>query len=127
MLGLLADLLLIGHDEDALQVIPLVALGLGTMAIFATMASQALVVVVIGRIVLVGVAACGALGMWLHYRANAAFQLEMDPSLAAFDLFWSTLRTKAPPAIAPGQMALLSLMALIALPSSHHAKKGLPS
>ena len=127
MVGLLADLLLIGHDEGALQLIPLVALSLGSIAMLANVLTEALVVVAIGRIILVGIAACGVLGMWFHYQANAAFQQEMDPSLVGFDLFWNTLRTKSPPAIAPGQMALLSMMALLALPSSVNANKGFPS
>ena len=52
----------------------------------------------------------GALGAVLHYRANMEFKLEMDPSLNGWALFSSVIQAKAPPALAPGNMALLGLL-----------------
>jgi hypothetical protein len=124
MLGLLSDLLLIGHDEDALQFIPLLALGLGSAALVLSLLTHSRAVINIGRVILILIAASGLVGLWLHYRANAGFQLEMDPSLAGFDLLWKTLRTKSPPAIAPGQMVLLSLMALLVIRPGKSSPKG---
>jgi hypothetical protein len=113
MIGLLTDLLLIGHDEDVLQFIPLIALALASTALIARLFSQARWFINVATVILILMAASGALGLWLHYRANAAFQQEMDPTLAGLELLWKTLRTKSPPAMAPGQMVLLSLLALI--------------
>ena len=55
----------------------------------------------------------GATGAILHYRANMEFQLEMDPTLGGMALLLKVLHAKAPPALAPGNMALLGLMGLI--------------
>jgi hypothetical protein len=54
----------------------------------------------------------GALGAVLHYRANMEFKLEMDPSLSGLALFSSVVQATAPPALAPGNMALLGLLGL---------------
>ena len=54
----------------------------------------------------------GATGTVLHYRANMEFKLEMDPSMSGLALFWSVVQAKAPPALAPGNMALLGLLGL---------------
>ena len=55
----------------------------------------------------------GATGTILHYRANMEFQLEMDPTMGGMALLLKVLHAKAPPALAPGNMALLGLMGLI--------------
>ncbi len=52
----------------------------------------------------------GASGSVLHFRANMEFKREMDPSLSGMALFSSVLQAKAPPALAPGNMALLGLL-----------------
>lgn len=124
MVGLMADLLLIGHDEDTMQFIPLIALGLATAVLVIRLFTEARWVISLGRVIMILVACCGLLGLWLHYRANAAFQQEMDPSLAGFDLLWKTLRTKSPPAVAPGQMVLLALLALTILGTPHTNEQG---
>lgn len=53
-----------------------------------------------------------AIGSVLHYQANMEFKLEMDPSMRGLELFSSVMRAKAPPALAPGTMALLGLLGL---------------
>ena len=55
----------------------------------------------------------GAIGSILHYRANMEFQLEMDPTLGGVALMFKVLHAKAPPALAPGNMALLGLLGLV--------------
>jgi len=57
----------------------------------------------------------GAVGAGLHYRANMEFQLEMDPSLGGFALVEKILHAKAPPSLAPGNMALVGLIGLVAV------------
>jgi hypothetical protein len=102
-----------GHDEDGWQMIPLVVL---TMAILASIAMLAIgdrARVAPGfRIAMLLLMLSGAMGSVLHYRANMEFKLEMDPSLGGLALFSSVITAKAPPALAPGNMALLGLLGL---------------
>ena len=56
--------------------------------------------------------ASGGLGVALHYRGNEAFELEMYPSRAGFELVRETL-TGATPVLAPGSMSLLGLVGLV--------------
>ena len=108
------ELLLIGHDEDRWQMIPLVVIALavlGSLAMIATRAS-AIGVTWMFRGAMALLIVSGATGAVLHYRANMEFKLEMDPSLGGAALFWSVLQAKAPPSLAPGNMALLGLLGL---------------
>jgi hypothetical protein len=57
----------------------------------------------------------GAIGGVMHYRANMEFQLEMDPSLGGVALMTKILHAKAPPSLAPGNMALVGLIGLVAV------------
>jgi hypothetical protein len=115
--GTATDLLLLGHYEDAWQVIPLVVAGLGALACVALVAGRsaplpAATLRLFQGIMLLLVAS-GVAGMVLHYRANMEFKLEMDPSLSGWALFSSVVRAKAPPALAPGTMVLLGLLGLV--------------
>jgi hypothetical protein len=56
-------------------------------------------------------AVSGVVGVVLHYRGNTAFELEMYPDLAGFELVQKTL-TGATPVLAPGSMTLLGLVGL---------------
>ena len=86
--GTATELLLISHDEDIWQMIPIVAIALAALA------------------------SIGLAGIVLHYRANMEFKLEMDPTLGGLALFWSVVRAKTPPALAPATLALLGLLGL---------------
>ena len=115
LVGTLTELLLIGHDEDPWQFIPIVILGLAiitTLGVVATRATTQAAVTRAFRGVMVLMILTGAMGSILHYRANMQFKLEMDPSLNGFALFSSVVRAQAPPALAPGNMALLGLLGL---------------
>ena len=54
----------------------------------------------------------GGAGLILHSRANAEFQLDIDPSAGGPALWLKVLRAKAPPALAPGLMAHIGLLGL---------------
>lgn len=115
LVGATAELILIGHDEDAWQLIPLIALAiailasLGMIATRPTAASKSTRLFQGAMVQLILVAATGSV---LHYRANMEFKREMDPSLSGFALFSSVIQAKAPPALAPGTLALLGLLGL---------------
>lgn len=119
LVGTATDLLLIGHDEDAWQAIPLATIGLAlaataALALTGPVASRALTIVRLFRTVMVLLILTGAVGGVLHYRANMEFKLEMDPSLSGLALFTSVIRAKAPPSMAPASLVLLGLLGLAA-------------
>jgi hypothetical protein len=112
MAGTVVELLLIAHDEDLNQLIPIVLIGLAFVVLVwhglrrdassvrALQATMALFIV------------SGAVGAVLHFRANMEFQLDIDPSLGAAPLFWKVMRAKSPPTLAPGTMMQLGLIGL---------------
>jgi len=54
----------------------------------------------------------GAVGVYLHLRANMEFQLEMDATLSGWALLKKSVLAKSPPALAPGAMTQLGLIGL---------------
>ena len=113
LLGTATELVLMGHDEDAWQWIPLAVIALATAASLAMAISPSRAGVArLFRLSMALLILSGGLGTILHYRANMEFKLEMDPSMGGFALFSSVMRAKAPPALAPGNMALLGLLGL---------------
>jgi hypothetical protein len=119
LVGTATDLLLIGHDEDVWQVVPLVMIGLAlvvttVLALTNGAGGRAAATVRLFRAVMLLLLITGGLGSVLHYRANMEFKLEMDPSLSGLALFSSVVRAKAPPAMAPATLVLLGLLGLAA-------------
>ena len=119
LIGTATDLLLIGHDEDAWQLIPLAMIGLALvvsagLALTSPGTGRAAITVRLFRGVMALLILTGGVGAVLHYRANMEFKLEMDPSLSGLELFISVVRAKAPPAMAPATLVLLGLVGLAA-------------
>lgn len=112
MAGTTTELLLLQHDEDATQLIPLVLLGGGYAAVAWNALKRTRWSVTVLQIVMVLFVASGLLGVYFHYTANVEFQLEIEPELAGSKLLWAVLQAKTPPALAPGVMALLGLIGL---------------
>jgi hypothetical protein len=111
--GVVAELGLLGHYEDYKQYIPLVLLALGLPAAgwLAVAPGRGSVVAFRGLMVLF--VAGGIVGLVLHYRTNAEFELEIFPVMGGWELFWESLRG-ATPALAPGTMVELGLLGLLA-------------
>ena len=107
------ELLALGHYEDPWQFAPfaLILLTLSAIAWIGFTGSAASIRALRVTMVLMIVAA--GLGIVLHYRGNAEFQLEMNPALSGWELFVRVLHAKAPPALAPGVMAQLGFLGLI--------------
>jgi hypothetical protein len=112
MVGTAAELLLLKHDEEALQLVPLVLIGgaLGVSSWQAARPGRASLSAL--QIMMVLFIVAGVLGMYFHFAANVAFQREVDPSIAGMALFWKAVAAKTPPALAPGSMAQLGLIGL---------------
>jgi hypothetical protein len=127
LVGTATELVLMGHDEDAWQLIPLAVIAIAALASGALLWGQTGVrrgsdrgqtqgsrssTIQVFRVSMLLLILSGGLGAVLHYRANMEFKLEMDPSLTGWALFSSVIQAKAPPALAPGNMVLLGLLGL---------------
>ncbi len=123
MLGLLAlglcgttlELWLMGHYEDVWQRAPLVATATAGLSAAWVAAGWSPAATRVFRVVMVALVLVGLTGAVMHIRANMEFQLEMDPSLGGWPLWREVLHAKAPPALAPGNMALLGLLGLLSV------------
>jgi hypothetical protein len=112
MVGLLAELSLLGHYEDIKQWIPIFLLALGLLAvgldlIFPRPSTLRLLQ---GAMMLFVVS--GFLGMYFHYQGSREFQLEMDPSMSGMNLMWEVLQAKSPPTLSPGTMVQMGVLGL---------------
>ncbi len=107
--GIVGELVLLEHYEDAKQLIPfgVIALGFGVGAWYG--ASPTPTSLRAFRTLLVVFAISGVVGLVLHYRGNVEFEVERDPALRGLPLIWEAL-TGATPALAPGAMILLGLI-----------------
>ena len=112
VLGIAAELLLLAHTEDAYQWIPIALAAMTAMLIVVVGFRPTAGSIRIFQLVMVLMILSGAMGMYLHFRANMEFQLEMDATLTGFALFRKSIVAKAPPALAPGAMAQLGLIGL---------------
>jgi hypothetical protein len=111
-LGLIAELLLLEHYEDSWQWAPLVLLTATLASAVAVGLRPVAASLAIFRVVMLLCVAAGGVGVFLHYRGNAEFELERTPSLRGVPLLWESLRG-ATPALAPGAMAQLGLLGLL--------------
>jgi hypothetical protein len=112
--GTAIELLLLEHDENVLQLLPLVLIVIGLVVIGAHALRKSALTIRLMRITMGMFVALGALGIALHYDGNVEFQKEIDPSLAGVTLFLKAIRSKAPPALAPGTFVQFGLLGLVA-------------
>lgn len=110
--GLAAELLLLEHVESWTQWIPIVALALGFASGIAVAVAPGPRTLALFRLVMTIYVAAGLLGLYLHYRGNAEFEREEDPSVAGLALVWRSLRG-ATPTLAPASLAQLGMLGLI--------------
>ena len=111
--GTATELLLIGHTEEFTQWIPLIAIGLGLAATGALALRPSRAVVQLYRVLMGLFIGAGVLGIALHYKGNAEFELEMRSTMAGFELVWNSL-TGATPALAPGSLVPIGFVGIIA-------------
>jgi len=112
MVGILAELLLIEHFEDAWQLVPLclLVLGLAAVAWHARAPSRASHRTLRG--LMTAFLLAGLLGVYLHYRGNVEFAREENPNATGWALFREAIMG-ATPALAPGVMIQIGLLGLL--------------
>lgn len=113
MAGTTTELWFMSHYEDWWQMVPFIGMGASMLALVWFGVSRSTGATRVFRICMFLLMVIGATGTILHYRANMEFQLEMDSTLSGMALLFKVLHAKAPPALAPGNMALLGLLGLI--------------
>jgi hypothetical protein len=111
IVGTAVELLLLEHYEEWRQLIPLGLLGAGVAALIWNAVSRSARSLRALQVLMLLFAVSGALGLVLHYRGNAEFELEMYPSKAGWELFRESMMG-ATPALAPGTMIQLALIGL---------------
>jgi hypothetical protein len=112
LIGTMTELILLEHDEQALQFVPLVLMVLGAVALgwnatAKDTASLRTLQIVMGLFVLSGFA-----GMAAHFNGSAEYQLELNPDLDTWELLEKIVHAKAPPLLAPGMMIQMGLLGL---------------
>jgi FtsH-binding integral membrane protein len=113
MLGTAAELILLAHFEDPWQIAPLALIAMGLVVLTWFWFSRSANSLQALRVVMVLAIASAGIGFVLHFRANAEFQLDIDPSMKGLALWVKVLQAKAPPALAPGVMAHFGLLGLV--------------
>jgi hypothetical protein len=109
--GLAAELVLLGHVDDAWQWVPFVLMTLGLGAIAWNLSRPSAASLRVFRAVALLLVVGGMVGMGLHYQSNVEFELEMYPDLQGARLIREAL-TGAIPALAPGALIQLGLVGL---------------
>jgi hypothetical protein len=108
------DLVLLEHYEDSLMFVPFaaIAVSLAAVALHATAGTTGTAWVL--RAAMALLMASGMAGVAFHYQGSLEFQIDMDPTMSTWDLFWKVMHMKAPPTLAPGVMVQLGLLGLLA-------------
>ena len=112
IIGTGVELLLLEHTEDFWQLIPLALMGASVPALLWFLAVPGRAVLRTFQVLMGFLVVSGLVGLYLHYRGNVEFELEMYPSLGGFGLFWEAIRG-ATPTLAPGTMIALGLLGLL--------------
>ena len=107
------ELLFLEHFEDPWQWAPIVLLGAGFALGSAVVLRPSRRTVRALQLLMVTYVIAAGVGLYLHLKANVEFELELRPSMAGGELILETLRG-AIPALAPGAMAQLGLLGLLA-------------
>jgi hypothetical protein len=110
--GISLELLLLGHDEDAWQAIPLALAGLALPSVVVVAVSRSAAWIYACRTLMGLFILSGVVGAGLHFQVNVEFQRDIDPSMGELALMRKAIRAKSPPALAPGAMIQLGLIGL---------------
>lgn len=111
LLGTIAELLLLEHFDDAWQWTPIALISAALLALAWYALDRGPRSLNVFRVLMILFVASGGLGVFLHYRGNVEFELEMYPDMKGWKLFTETMMG-ATPALAPGAMVQMGLVGL---------------
>jgi hypothetical protein len=111
MTGTAVELVLLEHTETLSQLVPLAVLAAGILSALVAAIGRTAGTFRLLRAVMSVLVVSGAAGLYLHYKGNTEFELEMYPTMAGFELFKESMMG-ATPALAPGTMAWLGFLGL---------------
>lgn len=109
--GLLGELLLTEHTEDAFQLTPVVLLAVAVPVIGLAAWRRGLPLRLF-QYLMVTFLVAGLIGGWQHYTAKREIALERSPELTGLTLLRKSLEGSTPPLLAPGAMVALGLLGL---------------
>jgi len=112
MAGILVELLLIEHFEDAWQLVPLCLLGLGLGSLGWNVLAPGAASGRVWRALMGLFIVAGLIGFYMHYSGNVEFELEQNPNATRWVLFREAMMG-ATPALAPGAMIQIGLIGLL--------------
>lgn len=112
MAGILVELLLIEHFEDAWQLVPLCLLGLGLGSLGWNVLAPGAASGRVWRTLMGLFIVAGLIGFYMHYSGNVEFELEQNPNATRWVLFREAMMG-ATPALAPGAMIQIGLIGLL--------------
>jgi len=119
--GTVVELSLVNHTEDAVQLLPFVLCGLGSVAALVALWRPQRATVW-GLRICMGLVVCGSLfGIYEHLESNVEFQREINPNEPTGSMMLSALGG-ANPLLAPGMLAVAGVLALAA--TYHHPALG---
>jgi len=107
-----AELLLLNHVESLWQWVPVLLILLSFVVLGWHGVKRGPVGIRAIQCTMIAFIAAGFTGFYFHYQGSVEFKLESNPSLSGWTLFWEAVRSKAPPALAPGVMIELGLIGL---------------
>lgn len=113
MCGSIAELLLLGHYEDAAQFVPLVLILLALAFVVWHLIRPTPRTLFMLQIIMILFLFAGAAGVAFHFQGAAGFQRDIDPSQPPWELLKKVMRAQTPPVLAPGMMIQLGLIGLI--------------
>lgn len=111
--AVVTELLLLQHDEEWRQILPIVVVATGALLLLVQLARPSAAGLVLLRVAMVVMIATGLLGVYFHYAGNLEFQLEMDATQRGWELMKKVLEAKTPPALAPGALAQIGMLGLL--------------
>jgi hypothetical protein len=107
-LGLLGELLLIGHTEEALQLAPIVLGGLTALGALWTARLPETASPKPLRALSLALVITSAIGVWEHLESNLEFERELRPDQSTIEALVGAL-SGASPLLAPGALVVAAL------------------
>jgi hypothetical protein len=113
LLSALAELWLVDHTQETLQLLPFFLCGIGILSTGAALIRPQRSTLLVLRILMLLVAAGGVVGIALHLINNLAFEQEIRPNATTSDVLMAGLKG-ANPLLAPGVLVFAALLAIAA-------------